>query len=309
MLKRLLLLFSFLFVFVLPVALFAQESDSTDTWDNWDNEDDYECSDTPNFDFMDFHMHGKPTIEATYGNSKLGIKSFTRGFSNVGAAELKLSYSRLSEYEGYIVKYRNNFAYISNSTTDLISKTGAVNDISSNLWRFGFGSQEGYGYKFGNSAIIPYTSNSFGWSRVEWNLPGAATTGPLLYTPDEMNTLSLYDKTFRFGTMSEGGIKLQIVPLLTFNAGYERSIVFPRHLFWKHLGSMAVEWIGIGAVDFFSREVMDSSPAAGPIINFLLKNGLSYAIYQLRREKMNWPFDSAEPLSYDTWKVGMTFTF
>jgi hypothetical protein len=126
---------------------------------------------------------------------------------------------------------------------------------------------------------------------------------------EDDNTLKLFNDSFRFGTMTEGGIRIRFIPLISVNAGYERAIVFPRHLFWKHVGSMAIEWAGIGAIDFFVREVMDESPAAGPIISFILKNGLSYGMYQLRREKMNWPFDSAEPLTLDTWRFGLTFTF
>jgi hypothetical protein len=54
---------------------------------------------------------------------------------------------------------------------------------------------------------------------------------------------------------------------------------------------------------------MDSSPYAGPVVGFILKSALSYGIYELRQEKMNWPFSSAAPLSYDQVKFGMTFNF
>jgi len=61
--------------------------------------------------------------------------------------------------------------------------------------------------------------------------------------------------------------------------------------------------------DYFVEEVMSSTPAAGPIVNFFLKNGLSFAFYQLKRTKMNWPFASAAPLTYEAFKVGVKFTF
>lgn len=307
MLKRVLLTSLFLASFILPLS--AQEKDSTDTWDDWGDEESTECNSGHNYEFMPFNSFGgKPTIEMTYGNSNIGIKSFgklsNRSFSNTGSAELKLSYSSMNEFNDYVVKYSNRFFFVSNNSTDLISKKGASADISSDLWRFGFGHQSGYGYKIGPSAIVPYTSNSFMWSRVEWNLP---VNGGL--TNEDMNTLNLFNNSFRFGSMTESGIKVQLVPLFTLNAGYERAIIFPRYLIWKHMGSLIVEAAAQGMVDMFAGEVMDSSPAAGPIVNFLLKSGVSYAVYQLRREKMNWPFKSAEPLTYDTWKVGMTFTF
>jgi hypothetical protein len=54
---------------------------------------------------------------------------------------------------------------------------------------------------------------------------------------------------------------------------------------------------------------MDSSPVAGPIMNFLLKGGYSYAFYKLKSEKMNWPFNTETPLTYETIKFGLTFSF
>ena len=57
------------------------------------------------------------------------------------------------------------------------------------------------------------------------------------------------------------------------------------------------------------KEIFESSPQAGPIVNFLLKNALAYGIYELRQSDMNWPFTTTPPLSFDTFRLGATFTF
>ena len=62
-------------------------------------------------------------------------------------------------------------------------------------------------------------------------------------------------------------------------------------------------------LDQFIDEIGESSPYAVPVVNFFLKNGLSYAVYELRKDKMNWPFDSAPPLCIDSFKFGLTFVF
>jgi len=80
-------------------------------------------------------------------------------------------------------------------------------------------------------------------------------------------------------------------------------------LFWKWAGSAVIEEVANGLLDVFIKEIFRSSPAAGPIVNFLLKNGLSYGIYELRQEKMNWPFSSAPPLAFDSFRFGITFTW
>jgi hypothetical protein len=321
-----LLVFLFLIIFGFIKVNLAQEEDSTkneETWDsdNWDNEDfdEWEWDFGKNhkdFNWPDFQFHGRPSIETSYGLPKLAIKSVNTDFIKPGAAELRLGYSTLREFEGYIIKYRNRFVFLGNFSKDLSKSTDNSAKLNAEIWRFGVGWLEGYGYQIGKSAIIPYTSNSFVWTRIKSNdyyvIDPTASYVPLNkigLSKNDSETLDLFNDSFRFGTMTEGGIRVQLIPLISFNAGYERAIVFPRHMFWKHVGSMAIEWAGIGAIDFFVREIMDDSPAAGPIISFILKNGFSYGLYQLRREKMNWPFNTAEPLTLDTWRFGLTFTF
>lgn len=323
---RLIFAFILLFIFCFTKMDFAQDDDSTkneDTWDNedWDNGDsnDWDWNwefgkNHKDFEWPDFQFHGRPSLETSYGLPKLAIKSVNTDFIKPGAAELRLGYSTLREYEDYVIKYRNRFVFLGNFSKDLSKSTNNTAKLNAEIWRFGVGWLEGYGYRIGKSAIIPYTSNSLVWTRLKTNYFGLPNDTvyyanfPTIKSND-VKTLDLFNDAFRFGTMTEGGIRIQFIPLISVNAGYERAIVFPRHLFWKNMGSIAIEWAGIGAIDFFVQEIMDDSPAAGPIINFILKSGLSYGIYQLRRDKMNWPFDSAEPLTLDTWRFGLTFTF
>jgi hypothetical protein len=96
---------------------------------------------------------------------------------------------------------------------------------------------------------------------------------------------------------------------LAIDASYERSIVYPRHLFWKWGMGMIIEGAGQGLVNLFVEKILDSSPLAAPIVNFLLKNALSYGIYELRQDKMNWPFETVAPLAFDQFKIGISIVF
>lgn len=286
--------------------------DVEDDWDKHVQEWDWEWDE----DWMDWEFHGRPTIELNYGIPKLDIKSLNTEFGKTGLAEVKVGYSTLREYAEYISKYRFRYLFLDNFSKEFGEKENNINKLGTEIWRFGIGWQEGYGYQIGKSAIIPYTSNTAVWTRLKpvdyYLIDPASSTKNLEKTglhQMDAKTLDLFNDAFRFGTSTEGGIKIQPVPLLTLNAGFERTVVFPRHLFWKHLGSMCIEWVGLGMADFFTREIMDESPGAGPIMNFILKNAVSFGMYQLRREKMNWPFNSAEPLTIDTFKFGVTFTF
>ncbi len=286
--------------------------DVEDDWDRHSEEWNWEWDE----DWMDWEFHGRPTIELIYGIPKLDIKSLNAEFGKTGLAEVKIGYSTLREYDEYISKYRFRYLFLDNFSKDFAEKETNKNKLEGNIWRFGIGWQEGYGYQIGKSAIIPYTSNTAVWTKIKpgdydgFNLTSSMLpTAKIIITEQDAKTLDLFNDAFRFGTSTEGGLKIQPVPLLSLNAGFERTVVFPRHLFWKHLGSMCIEWIGLGMADFFTREIMDESPAAGPIMNFILKNAVTFGMYQLRREKMNWPFNSAEPLTIDTFKFGVTFTF
>lgn len=279
--------------------------DVEDDWDRHSEEWDWEWDE----DWMDWEFHGRPTIELNYGIPKLDIKSLNTEFGKTGLAEVKVGYSTLREYAEYISKYRFRYLFLDNFSKDFAEKEDNPSKIYGDIWRFGIGWQEGYGYQIGKSAIIPYTANTAVWTKTEIETPTDWAKMNSVGTQGDLAYLNLFNDTFRFGTSTEGGIKIQPVPLLTLNAGFERTVIFPRHLFWKHLGSMCVEWIGLGMADFFTREIMDESPAAGPIMNFILKNAVSFGMYQLRREKMNWPFNSVEPLTIDTFKFGVTFTF
>lgn len=309
MLKRLLPLFVLISFLSVPFLQAQQEPDSTksdEEWDwewNWDSESDTTW-DWDNWEdkMLDYTFRGSPTITMNYGLSKMSIHNFDAKFADPRMAEIKLGYTtqRPSKRSEDILRYSYRYIYLSNITTELADVSETSPEIETNMWRFGFGRASGYGYQLGQSAIIPYYAYSLDWSRIEFKEAPA--------DPDEFNKVNMYHESFRFGTSSEGGIRINIIPQITVEAGYERSAVFQRHLFWKWAGSALLEACGQWAVDSFVREIMKSTPGAVPVVNFLLKNALSFGVYELRKEKMNWPFKSEAPVSYDQFKFGVTFT-
>ncbi|MDO8549880.1 MAG: outer membrane beta-barrel protein [Ignavibacteria bacterium] len=302
-----LLLFVTAFTFILSSTLFSQEkekgkdekSDSAETEeDGWDKDewDDFK------FDFDLFDSYRSPSVSLTYGFSSISLQNFSGSFANPNIPEIKLGYTteKPTWNEEAILKYKYNYLFLSNVTTD-ISDTQGEDEIESNLWRFGFGWANGYGYDLGSAAIIPYNSYSLAWSRLDVkNFPA---------NEQDRNKLALYDDAFKFGTGSEVGLRIKVIRQVTLEAGYERSVIFERHLFWKWAGSALIEGAGQWALDSFIEKIMDSSPYAAPVVGFVLKSALSYGVYELRQDKMNWPFKSAAPLAYDQFKFGLTVTF
>lgn len=255
----------------------------------------------------DYFRNGKPAIVLTYGYSNTSLKNSGITIQNSGLIEFELGYDYIAQNKKgiKIVKYKDNFLFGSYISTNLNPSKDKAND-EVNSWRFGCGSSSGYGYTIGKkSSIILYNKNSLAWTRFEKGLMDDTITG----ISDNSTRINDFDKTFRFGTGTEAGIMIPLGGMVSLHAKFDRTIVFPRHLVWKNLGSMIIEGIGQTAIDGFIKAILKTSPEAVPVVNFILKNGLSYGLYELKREKMNWPFQSAEPMLFDSFKAGITFVF
>jgi len=311
--KKLLLLFLLSFVLILPA--YSQNADSsyigpsysdtsgTDTdWKEWDNPADNDWGNV-GANIFDIKIEGAPTIEINYGGSRMNLKSINDKFAKPGLVELRLGYTTEKSFNSsdYVSQYSFKFFHLSNFTANLSGNQNS-NNIITNSWRLGLGWASGFGYDLGNGfEITPYYQSSFDWTVV--NMQTTPSNPADIYTTD------LFNKTFRFGNSFQGGLQFKFINNLGINASYERSIVYSRHLFWKWAGSELIEVVGQGLIDKFVEEILDSTPGAVPAVNFLLKNALSYGIYELRQEKMNWPFETAAPLAFDQFKLGITFVF
>jgi hypothetical protein len=248
-----------------------------------------------------YDFSGNPTIAVNYGLSKVGIENFDESFQNPALLEVKLGYTHENNnfMRTNIIDYSFNYFYTGNTSVNLTNNSSGGAGLKTDLWRFGFGNSSGYGYNLGAVAIIPYHNCSFEWSRLRME-------DTPLNAIDE-STTDLFNQTFRAGNSEAGGIMFQFLPGISIDAGYERSVIFPRFMFWKWAGGALIEVAGQSVINSFLSDIFDSSPYAAPVLNFLLKNALSYGLFQLRHNEMNWPFNTAEPLAYDQFKFGLTF--
>lgn len=252
------------------------------------------------YDFRKYFS--KPSIEVSYGLSELRINGNNYNLSNAGMIEMKLGFTNqnTSKYGKNIIKYSNNYLFLRNAASENYSRSDNPG-LENNMWSFGLGDKKGYGVKTGKFSILPYSSNSIDWTQLTYDQTFA--------TPDEIQALADFDGSFRFGTATEAGINFQITPGFSIQPKYEISDVYPRSLFGKQLMSSVIEYSGLFLIDGFTKQIMKNTPVAGSFVNFILRNAYEYGFYQLRKNQMNWPFTSVAPLRYNTFKLGMTFTF
>ncbi len=298
----LLLLLSFALLISSP-NVFAQNEDEQDKEDV-EEDSIIEIDDDFDFEFDKdlVWFSGKPTIGVNYGFGKNSHKGFLSDFAKPNYLEVKFGYTteRNIKQSENVMRYKQRYLTLSDASNKL-GKKAEAGEVELDVFKLGLGWADGYGYNWGKTGIIFYNANGFAWSRLKTE-----------QAPTNLNDLELlnyYEDNFRIGTGMEGGIKFQIVPEFVLTASYERGAVYPRLLFWKAAGSSIIENIGREWVEDFVHEILDSSPLATPIVDFILMNGYSYFIYEFRKENMNFPFNTASPFMFETYKVGLSFIF
>ncbi|MDZ7626462.1 MAG: hypothetical protein U5J96_18700 [Ignavibacteriaceae bacterium] len=290
----------YLIIFFTPFQISAQDSTETteEEW-KWDEEWKLEWEEE-----WTAWSNKKPTLSLNYGFSDISRTDVEAPFSDNNLIELKLGYTykKVTKYSDNIEKSTFNYGFLNRNSTELAGGSETTSDIETDNWQFGLGWSSGYGYKMGeNASITPYYTSSFTWTNLDFADDSLS--------PNDERIKQLYDETFRFGSSYETGVRVQATDLIVLEGGYERSIVFERHLFWKWAGSGIIEIAANGVLDVFIKEVFKSSPSAGPIVFLLLKTALGYGLYELRQDKMNWPFPSAPPIAMDNIKFGVTLMF
>ncbi len=269
----------------------------------------------PDIDWKSSLKFERPTIDFAVGYSKLSIHPdvFDGKFANTYNMEIRLGYTDISEniFGARILKNESSYLFLGNASDELIeNKDIKEGDLTSKTWRFGISWSEGYGYRIGGETDISfYNMKSLVWTKVDFVNKFSVYSHQTLEDSTRLNRLDLFDGVFRFGKSFEGGVRVKLFNPVTISASYEQALVFPRHMFWYWVGSETIEIIAEAALDNFVNAVFRASPYAGPIVDALLKNGLSYGLYQLYKKNMNWPFDTDAPLMYENFRISLGFVF
>ncbi|HYF04504.1 MAG TPA: hypothetical protein VEC36_14065 [Patescibacteria group bacterium] len=254
-----------------------------------------------------------PVIELSYGIQDLNLPNFSGNFSPVRMAEITFGFgsTRVSKHDTTILRHSHNYFFLSNISSGRYGAGSAsVSQLNTDMWRYGFSDKSGLGYALSTeSTVLLYNGGSWMWSQLNVDGEELAAIDTTAITMKDRHEINTFEGSIRFGTSAQAGIKVKVASFLAVDAGFERTLVFPRHLFWKWLGSEVVEGIGNSLISGFIRRVEATSPHAAPVIGFLLRSGFSYGFYQLRQSKMNWPFRSAAPLHYDSFKIGASLIF
>lgn len=247
----------------------------------------------------------KPFLGATYGYAMPKHSDLGAELANVGSAELVLGFSEIEPYDKkYVVSIDERYAFGSYAASDLdpFDEVGS-SELDTRLYGFGIGNRLGYGYRIGAIELLPYNQNAMAVTQVEWK------DRPTDLSAEDAALLDRFEGDYRFSTLAEPGAKVRLFKGLSVFASYEMRVVFPRYVFGKWVGSAIVQYAGQSALTYFADEIVNTSPIIGPLLYFVLKNGLSYAFYAAMKTDAYWPFSSETPLRMEAAKLGVSLTF
>lgn len=247
-----------------------------------------------------------PTIELMYGMSNPTYHEdiFKGNLADNDEFSLKLGFTdfRRSLRSQSVIKYNFSSFLVENKNYVINHKDDTGKGIRTDTWNFGFFNSDGYGYRFGEySSLVLVHGDGIQWSKLKFKDRAKDSA--------DQNALDVFGSALRFGEQWEAGIKLRFAKNIAVSAAYSREMIYPRHMFWYWLWSKMIEGAAQGSLDAFINAIEKSSPDLVPILDFILKNALSYGIYELRAKNMNWPAETAPPFMFNTFRVGLTFTF
>lgn len=254
----------------------------------------------------DYMNYEKPFIELNMGfsNPYYHENVFKEKFAKIGMLELKLGFEDQSILlnNSSIQKSNSNYFFLQNYNNNLPLSEQKNNELNLEAWRAGLSYRKSYNYEIGGGTQLQlYNTDGFGWTLLKF--PEKAKIN------EDQESIDLFGKDLRFGNHTEGGIKFSFTEHIGINAGYERALVYPRYMFWYWAGSEIIYHVGSRSINYFVESIEESSPEYAPIVYFLLQNAWSYAYYELRKDKMNWPFETVPPFMFETFKVGLSFKF
>ena len=297
-----------IFLFLISGLLIAQ--DSTNTYEDYLNDN-----------VFDFIYKSHPMIEINYGFGTPEISNLRfnylngpaitlfSSFANIGSWDIKFGKSEQKNYAGKLIDLNDRYIFASYLSSSMQNSSYHFSEVSTEIYRFGFGSRDGVGFGGASFSVIPYISQDFVWTK----LSNYNTQIPLdSWNFAKSDILDDYLGSFRFGDKSSYGFKVELASMIQLNVNYETSVVYRRHLFWYWSGSMLLSQVGYSLLTQFTDDIVDRSPVIGTTFNFALKAGYQYGYYLLRKEDMNWPFNTSgneAPLTFETFNFGVSFVF
>jgi hypothetical protein len=291
--------FYFIIFFILNSALYSEEQDSLiyhpSKWETFLSRFEYPKN-----------ISNKNIFGLIYGYSGLsyGNKDIISKLAPAFLFEFKYGFLRKQKtYKGSIYsRLATETGFLGNYSSHMKLKAWKTEGKTTDGWRFGFDFTNAYGYDFKKKGeLFLYHSGNIAWYKIDFENCGESFA--------EQKKYNIYDEKYKFSSSYGTGLKYYFWDGLSADMGYEHSLVFPKFITFKWLGSSFMELITQRTIDYFGEDFIQDYPEYFPVYNFLAKNAISLLFYEFRRNDMNFPFAAEEALNYDSFKVSISLTF
>lgn len=242
-----------------------------------------------------------PFLEASYGIGLPTHKLLAGSFAPVGMMEAKLGYTDIQKWKG-VLDLDEKFIYGTYMKSDYSLLKPDPGEVEAEMVRFGTGARGGFGFPVWFLDIVPYSVYSFDLTKTTFSSPGTLASA-------DSALLGRVEGAYRFGHSFEAGIQLRIFKSISALASFQGSVIFPRFVFPEWFGSYMLMAGSMILISNFSEDIVKSSPVLGPVLYFVLRNGVAFAFYYALREQMNWPFPSETPLAMEAIRIGGSISF
>jgi len=287
-----------------------EDDEEMDAWGEEDDEDFGSAlsllDNLFNADYLYEWEEKSPTINLQWGFGTAGLTKdgWNQNFSDIGSIDTKLGWTEVTNIKNSskIAKYDFNYFGFNVSQSDLYYGDIMDEDVTMKSWNIALGGNSGYGWRIAESSLLSlYTGSTMNWGKV--SIAGA----PI----DSMNlsAVNVFLSDVHFGHTMSSGMNFRMGRYMNLNAEYTFQDIYPRFKLWKWLGSGICTGATSGLASWFSKEIGDRAPVVLPVVNFVLQSAIQYGYYELTKEAVSWPFDTAPPLRQEAFKVGLSFTF
>ncbi len=276
------------------------------------DDDEAAFSDAPTLTDLLYKLYKYPKevknrnfIEADWGNGIPYIQPETcdEHFAPVYPLQFKYGFSRINPYMPVEDRFYNAGEYIAieNITSHFHPKDWKQDGNTVDIWRFVAGYTNGWGYIFKRRHFAFNHTSFLGWARSDIELPSLNS--------NNQKVLNIYDEEYKFVNGFVASVNIETFTDLYLNVEYSKSITMPSFNFFKWFPGIFAELLMQRTLDAFGEHLLKAEPVLFPIANFVLKNSISFLLYELRRNNMFVPFPSNAPLNVYSFSIGLKLVF
>lgn len=224
-------------------------------------------------------------------------------FAPVYPLLFKYGFSRINPYMPVENRFYNAGEYVAieNITSHFHPKDWVKDGNTVDIWRFLGGYLNGYGYIISGHHYAFNHASYLGWARSDIELPSQ--------NPDNQKILDKFDEKYRFTNGFEASVSMEMIENFYFKAAFNKSIIMPSFNFFEWMPGVLTELLIQRGIDAFGEQLLKRNPDIFPVANFLIKNSISFLLYELRKNKIFWPISSPAPLNVYYFSIGLNFVF